>query len=311
MNETSAITLSFKLNVVLLCAVNVLFTFVGIFLNSVVILSLLSSPLRRKLCYFTILVLAFCDLAMVVVFHPMITFQVTSHWVFMGSAENIPEDPYKYFSQLSVFSLAALLTMTFERYLALEHPFFHERFITRSKLMVIFVIFQLPSCAMYVILILLNPKDDSEKIAVKIGENASVGAALLAILFFNFKIFYIARTQQKRMVIPLGDFEEDAQKNIQAKTKISSGKISACLMAVVCMIVCYLPFIISSGLEMNKPEDRGNETLFFIYHWSWTFFTLNSSLNCLIFFYMNSALRRHGEKIAAKCLGARLRVHVL
>ena len=84
------VTAFFKVNAILLCAVNFLFTFVGLFLNSLVIISLLNSQLRRKLCYFMILVLACFDLAVVVVFHPFIIIETLLSWLFNTSYR--PED---------------------------------------------------------------------------------------------------------------------------------------------------------------------------------------------------------------------------
>ena len=151
MNKSSPLTQSFKLSAVFLCAVNILLIFVGIFLNSVVVLSLLGSQLRRKLCYFTILILACCDLAVVLVFHPLIIFGVISRWVFTSCAEKNPGEQFFHFF---VMSLAALITMTFERYFALEHPFVHERLITRSKLMAVFVNSLIPKIIYYTYLYL-------------------------------------------------------------------------------------------------------------------------------------------------------------
>jgi hypothetical protein len=79
------VTALFKVNAVLLCAVNFLLTFVGICLNSLVIISLLNSQLRRKLCYFMILVLDCFDLAVVVVFHPFIIMETILSWLFNTS----------------------------------------------------------------------------------------------------------------------------------------------------------------------------------------------------------------------------------
>ena len=61
------------INALFLCLVNVAFMVVGIFLNTVVIISLWrSSQLRKKLCYFMILVLSCFDLAVVAIAHPLL-----------------------------------------------------------------------------------------------------------------------------------------------------------------------------------------------------------------------------------------------
>ena len=58
-------------SVVFLCITNIVFMVAGIFLNSVVIISLWRSrQLRKKVCYFMILVLSCVDLAVVTITHP-------------------------------------------------------------------------------------------------------------------------------------------------------------------------------------------------------------------------------------------------
>ena len=123
MNCTS-ITAIFKWNAVLLCVVNVICTIAGTILNSVVILSLWNSQLRRKLCYFMIFILACFDLAVVVVIHPLIIIEIISCWM---SADFIEYWVQYVICILFNFSLSALLAMTVERYLALVYPFFSHK----------------------------------------------------------------------------------------------------------------------------------------------------------------------------------------
>ena len=291
----------FQLNAVLLCAVSVFFTFFGIFLNCVVIISLLSSQLRRKLSYFMIFILACFDLAVVVVFHPLITVQ-TICW--MGCAGLF--EVTQWLLQLFVFSLTALLTMTVERYLALLYPFFHQKFVTRSRLMVVFLIFQLPFCILYFLTL-----DDTNRYIEQAIPLALIGAVCFVICGMNFKIFYLAKTLRQSVVIPLGSLDGSEHRDVEAKKSkmslASLGKISTCLLAVVCLFICYCPTIVIIVLDMTKKIDWSHETKYIIYLWSDTFVTLNSSFNCLIFFYKNSALRRHAVKLLGKCFCARSR----
>ena len=68
-------------SLICLCVVNGFFTLAGIFLNSVVIISLWkSSQLRRKTCYFMILVLSCFDLGVVMVGHPTIMLVAIISW---------------------------------------------------------------------------------------------------------------------------------------------------------------------------------------------------------------------------------------
>ena len=295
---TNNVTAFLKVNAVLLCVVNVVLTFVGTFLNSVVIISLLNSQLRRKLCYFMILVLACFDLAVVVVFHPFIIFQIYFCLVSMRFTESMT---VSFLEHLFVFSLTALLTMTLERYLALLYPFFHEKFVTKSRLFGIFLLLQLPFAMLYVIL-LLDRSSYLRGIAL-----ALIGIVFLVIFCLNYKIFYTARIVRRRVAITLGNLDQSEQRNTESrKSKVTLGKISTCLLAVVCLFVCYFPGIISYGIEITgKKKQWSEQTWCIIGFWIKTFVTLNSSLNCLIFFYKNSALRRHGQHMLEKCLWSR------
>ena len=61
----------FFINLTLIFVVNVFFFFSGVFLNSLVIISFWrSAQLRKKLCYFMIMVLSCCDFLAVVACHP-------------------------------------------------------------------------------------------------------------------------------------------------------------------------------------------------------------------------------------------------
>jgi hypothetical protein len=100
-------------NKFLLCTVNVLFAFAGIILNSIVIISFLKSQLRRKICYFMILILACFDLAVATVLHLVVVLES------LDPSKKI----YIIGGQLLILSLAAVLTMTVERYVAMVYPF--------------------------------------------------------------------------------------------------------------------------------------------------------------------------------------------
>ena len=294
MNRSSAMI--FKFNQVFLCIVNIIFTFVGIFLNSVVIMSLLNSQLRRKICYFMILVLACSDLVVVVVFHPFITVRTL-----LCCNESVKEHNWLY--HLFEFSFMALLTMTVERYLALVFPFSHQKYVTRSRLMVAFVIFQLPfGISIFV-----------EKYANEyVGQAlllALIGAAFLLICGMNFKLFYLAKTLRQRLDIPLGSLEGFQQiYSASSKSKgtlASLRKISTCLLAVLCLFICQCPSIALIGLKLTNSQNEGESGYMYIIDlWAQTVLTLNSSLNCLIFFYKNRVLRHHAMNQIGKCLSS-------
>ena len=295
-----------KINAVVLCAVNFVFAFAGTILNSVVILSLLTSQLRKKLCYFTILILACFDLAVVVI-HPFTVLEIVFKWASRNVFEAIWNDYAVY--HLYVFSSNALLTMVVERYIALMYPFFHKKIVTKSRLMTAFWIFQTPFGLLHIFeIIKLNDLDWVH----------SFGRGLFVIFFLitctlNFKLFHFARTLKKRAAVTLGSFEASdcGMRTLETKklkvSLASSRKISTCFLAVICLLVCHVPFIVSFAVRLTDGLDQNK--LFIIMIWSKTFLTLNSSLNCLIFFYKNSVLRRLGEKFLKKCFRGRMGLH--
>ena len=277
-----SITIIFHWNAVLLCIVSTIFAFAGAILNSVVVLSLWNSHLRRKLCYFMVFILACFDLAVVVVIHPLIIFKTVSCWM----SVDVIEQWIKYIYILFDFSWTALLIMTLERYLALLYPFFHKKFVTKSRLMTSFVLIQL----LHHIFWTLNDKTNGDVIIV----HAVNAFFLLVMCIMDFKLFFVARTLRKCAVVTLGNLDgsdSEPRSNLESKKfKLifsSLGKISTCLLAVVCLIVCNLPWIIYSGIKvLNASIIDQNE--FILERWIVTLCALNSSLNCLIFFYKNS-----------------------
>ena len=68
--------------------------------------------------------------------------------------------------------------------------------------------------------------------------------------------------------------------------------ISTCSLAVWCFFVCSFPEIIFVILRYAS----GQFLMLFVL-WPSTFVSINSTLNCLIFFWKNSILRREGMKI--------------
>ena len=121
-------------NVMFLCVINIFFMVAGSVLNSVVIISIWRSrQLRKKLCYFIILVLSCFDFAVVSITHPLL---ITSTIYYSLNEISKTRDDIKGSISflLCGFSMTALLTLNIERFLALTCPYFHERSVTKTKL---------------------------------------------------------------------------------------------------------------------------------------------------------------------------------
>ncbi|CAB3985239.1 beta-2 adrenergic receptor-like [Paramuricea clavata] len=198
--------------------------------------------------------------------------------------------------------------MTLERYLAVVYPFFHENFVTKSRLLAIFVLMQLPFGIPYFAFLNQTLETYIEAYLLVL-----IGAVFSVMYFLNYKIFSTVETLRQRVAITLGTYDcEEEYVNVK-KHNFSLGKVSTCLLAVVCLSVCYFPTVVICVLKLTRVLDRNDEdnnrTLIVIRLWEDTFLTMNSTLNYLIFFYKNSALRRRGIEIMGKCLCARFRYH--
>ena len=309
MTNTSTISTIFKLNAVFLCAVNALFTFAGIILNSVVIISLWNSQLGRKLCYFMILIMACTDLAVVAVFHPLIIRKIITFWMSAGVLSHPAWVEYLY--DLFMISVTAYLIMTLERYLALVYPFLHEKFVTKSRLMMAFALCQLLSSVFF---IYASKQGSSTHFAW--ATFAVFEAVVLVICILNIKLFLVSKTVRKRAVVPLGilDASSHESRNVDTRkikaTLASLEKISTCLLAAVCLIICHFLKAVKIGIETIEQAELRSENMFIFTIWAETLLTLNSSLNCLIFFYKNSVLRRHGKEFLNKSFCGELGKHM-
>ena len=265
MNENSR-----SINLVFLAMVNGVFFFVGIVLNSVVIVALLRSRQHLKsLCSFMILVVTCFDLATVTICHPLI---ITSSYIWSTGdhdAMNIYHRIKKYSNILYHFSFMALLVMNIDRYLAISYPLFHKLQVTKQRLMALLGVF---------LIIILIERVLAYKnifgIICYAAEAVLVGVFLVVIFIVNYKIYKIAKTARRGLVTG----------------------ISTCILAIACFILFSLPLIIYSAIQFT-PEILHEENGMLFSLWASTFACINSSLNCLIFCWKDNSLRREGTKI--------------
>ena len=278
------------LNVVFLCIINILFMLAGIFLNSVVIISFWRSrQLRKQLCYFMILVLSCFDLAVVSINHP---FLITSAIYYC--LDEISKKREYIRGSISIIlcglSMTALLTLNVERFLALTCPYFHQRSVTKTK----FVCFQAFMTILIVGVSSLAYLDTPGEIAVHVI--IAFYMSLLSFLFVygNCKMFTIAKSKRgDEKVAP--NFASSVN-NIRKIRAINLKSISTCSLAVGCFFVCFFPYIIFSAFRFTGAAQFGRQVLLYNI-WTSTFVSINSTLNCVIFFWKNSILRREGMKI--------------
>ena len=264
----------------------------GIFLNSVVIISLCkSTQLRKKLCYFMIFVLSCFDLAAVAINHPIII------WF---SIETFLEIRIELLHSIAVctgillnsYSVFALLTLNFERYLALNYPFFHQKSVTKKRVLLALAC----NCFLETILVALTFQDLVISYHVKIIIIVSI--FLPFFFFLTYKILKIAVTKT-RSDDPKAENASKTEAKFRGRSILK--KFSTSYLAVVFCFICYALVIIYCGVCIGYLKPKGQICDKKYEQWLSTIFCMNSTFNCLIFFWKNSILRREGMKVIKCC----------
>ena len=268
------------INTCLLCVFNVAFMVSGIFLNSVVIISLWRSlKLRKKICYFMILVLSCFDLAVVAIAHPL---QISSTiFVALGKYNDMQENLRFYIGiGLNVFSVLVLFVLNVERFWALKYPFFHQTPVTKRRLVFLVAALML-LCTILLLLTHLN-----YKIVASVMSTISIALFSLLFIYLNYKMFILARSQRDSDKVAESGNKKRKRSMFQFKT------FSACSLTVICFAVCSCPQLIYSVLRLTLNKNTPDKELIFFYLWTTSALCTNSTFNCLIFFWANSILRR-------------------
>ena len=279
---------------VFLCLLNVSFMVVGIFLNAVVIISLWRwSQLRNKLGYFMIFVLSCFDLAVVAVIHPSLIL-ATILWTVQNDEGRIARTHVSVL--LTGFSLISLLTLNFERFLALTYPFFHQTAVTKRRL----VLFQ---AFWMIVIVSLSPMLYMDrKIYLNIVVAVFFSFLLFAFIFLNYKMFILAKSKRNDARVAPAAMSPHQQRR---KNRLNLKNVSTCSLAVGCFLICSFPKIIYSSLRSTSDTPRQERNIWLFGLWSNSLVAMNSTFNCLIFFWRNSILRREGIKILKRFQSAR------
>ena len=280
--RTFKMELSAVVSASLLCIFNVAFMIAGIFLNSVVIISLgRSSQLRKKLCYFMIFVLSCYDLAVVAIMHPLQISSTIS--VVLGKYNDMQENGRFYIGfGLNAFSTLVLFVLNVERVLALMYPFFHQTSVTKRGL--VFLLLAL----MLLCIILLSLNHLNYKIIANVKSTISIALFLLLFIYLNYKMFIIARSKRDNDKVAKSSNKKRKRSMFQFKT------FSVCSLTVICYAVCLCPQLVYSVLRLTISKNTPHQELIFFYLWTTSVVCTNSTFNCLIFFWANSILRREG-----------------
>lgn len=273
--------LVYSVNLIFIFAVNILFFFSGTFLNSSVILIFWRSPsLRKKLCYFTVMVLSSCDLLVVLTCHPLMGFAAM-----LWFRENINTYPrwllisIKFSNVFIAFSLLAILAMHYDRYLSTYYPIFHRTSVTKANILTSLAVASITT-------LLLALMSVNDFISFEVVILIFLVAYFPPMLFTNYKLFLIARKSRRNHGI-----------SAEMKKSFSLKHVSSCLLTVACFVVLSIPGFVFVGLQISSTEKNTLDKAHLVGLWTTTISSINSTCNCLIFFWKNKTLRTEGMKV--------------
>ena len=225
-----------------------------------------------------IMVLSCCDLLSVLSTNPL-TALIAMLWL-TGKLDVYPSwavIPLSLSSLCIGFSLVALLVMNSDRYLATYYPIFHRTSVTKRKLLTLLGILS--------ILELLLEALSETVISAQAGLLTCLIILFPPMIFINCKLFIIARKSRRNKGI-----------SPEIKKTLSFKNISSCLLAAACLLVLTIPAADYIGLGI-KETTMMFDTENLARLWMRTFFLMNSTFNCLIFYWKNKILRTEGMKL--------------
>ena len=174
-------------------------------------------------------------------------------------------------------SLVALFVMNFDQYLATHCPIFHRTSVTKGNLLTLFtflVIFEITVTAMST-----NDFVISHQVCVLIF----CIIFILPMLFINYKLLTIARKSRR---------------NNEMKKSFSLKNISCCLLVMACLMASSIPSLVSVVLRLTSKEKQSTlDSAHVVGLWARTTASMNSTFNCLIFYWKNKILRSEGMKV--------------
>jgi hypothetical protein len=261
------------INLIFLCVVNGLFTFAGIFLNSMVIISLWKSPqLRRGNCHFMIFLLSCFDLLAIIVAHPTIIL-LSVAWAFeKNTVSQIGRILKEIYLILQILEVCVLFSMNLDRYLAVAHPFFYQARITKGRILKFMIFTQL----IFIVVPLMRRISYMKKLIYIIGP-IIIALILCTICYMNYKIFVIARDKRRATHYSTIEFNRN----------------STCVWVIACFLICTVPVIVFGAFKFGASNVIQNENFWTTFRlWSSTIATMNCTFNCIILFWRNRFLRR-------------------
>lgn len=264
------------INMIFLLVVNVLFFLTGICLNSLVVLSFWRyAHLRKKKCHFMILILSCCDLLAILTNHPLMAVMAML-WL-TGKLNEFPnwvDISMKQTNLFLGFSLLVLVVMSLDRYLAVFYPIFHRTSVSKRRLLTVLGMLIFMEITLQVLCV-------THVLSYQKGLLIFIIIVITPSLFIHWKLFIIARKNRRHNAI-----STEMQKTHSLKN------ISSCLLAIACFVALSIPALVYIWLKTFILDNADVVGI-----WSKTIASMNSTFNCLIFYWKDKTLRNEGMKI--------------
>lgn len=265
---------AYYINYVITCIVNILLTISTVSLNTVTILAYWrSKELRKKTSYFLIMLLSFVDLA---------TGLLGNTCFVLLSIKILMNDPdcrvYIFLENISLslagMSFMTLLLLNVDRYICIVHPIYHRNKVTKFKLFISAVVLWSCAVASTLLRLFLN----------KVGRTLT--SIVISVTFIAFIYIYatIFRTSRKVRRTSERNTTDSIASNAQ-DLKVAK----SCAIVVGCTFLCVIPFSVTNALAPFTF------LTFSLAYWSCTLGLSSSTLNSLIFFWRNPALRTEAK----------------
>ena len=253
------------------------------FVASITILK--SSQLKNKPCYFIILVQSVVDLGVGFFGIPSYIFIVST--LTGGLSNCFVKSLMLRFGSISVLvSMITVSVLTWERYIAIIHPYAYKTKVTNKRLMR----FTISSAVLLFFLLILSYITED---LVRVYTTLS---AALVFLFAAFAYTRIYLTARKLAHSPPNQPQNVTARNNVTRMKLFGQEIQvakSCFIVVACFFsLCVLPQVIAFSYYADLTKFENVE----IWAWVGTVVQLNSSVNSLIFFWTKKALRNEGIK---------------
>ena len=165
-----------------------------------------------------------------------------------------------------------------DRYLSTYYPLYHRTSVTKGKLLGLHAILSI----LTVTFLMLTTYNII--LSFEVGLLICLGILFPSMLFINFKLFIISRKNRPNI-------------SPEMKKAFSMKNVSSCLLAVACFVALSIPAFVYGGLKLTLKDTLTLDVANIAALWGRTIASMNSTCNCLIFYWKNKILRAEGKKV--------------